>query len=184
MGDDADPVRHAHNVANLNASSTHLEHRPQPWTGVRRRPEGNRRDENTMPRDEVSTPAFEFRLDHSTGVPIYRQLFDQVVRALRIGTLGVGDRLPTAGSLSVALKIDRNTVLRAYRDLAASSLVESRPGCGTFVTATAEPPKKLDRDLALSLDQWIQHGIDRGLDRNDLEALFENSLRSRFAGKT
>jgi GntR family transcriptional regulator len=132
-----------------------------------------------MPRDEEPAPAFEFRLDHSTGVPIHRQLFDQVVRAIRIGTLGFGNQLPTAASLSAALTIDPNTVLRAYRNLAADGLVESRPGKGTFVTATPGPAKKIDRDLALSLAGWIEHGIRLGLDRDDLEALFESAMRDK-----
>lgn len=129
-----------------------------------------------MPRDEAPAPAFEFRLDHSTGVPIYRQLFDQVVRAIRSGTVGFGDRLPTAATLSTSLKINPNTVLRAYRDLTAAGLVESRPREGTFVTATPEPAKVLDRDLVLSLTRWIQHGVEIGLDRDDLQALFDSVM--------
>ena len=61
--------------------------------------------------------SFLFRLDPSTGVPVYRQMIDQVLLAIASGTLKGGDQLPTVRQVAVELAINPNTVLRAYREL-------------------------------------------------------------------
>ena len=60
---------------------------------------------------------FEFRLDPGSGVPVYRQIIDQVLAAIATGGLSGGDRLPTVRQVAVELAINPNTVMRAYREL-------------------------------------------------------------------
>jgi len=60
---------------------------------------------------------FEFKLDLASGVPVYRQIIDQVLRAVATGALVGGVQLPTVRQASVDLAINPNTVLRAYREL-------------------------------------------------------------------
>src|ERR1700730_4967509 len=83
---------------------------------------------------------FEFRLDLHSGVPVYRQLIDQVRSGTSSGSLTAGDQLPTVRQLAVDLAINPNTVLRAYRELELGGLIETHQGTGTFV-ANKKPEK-------------------------------------------
>jgi len=80
-------------------------------------------------------PPFGFRLDLHTGVPVYRQIIDQVRGGIASGVLSVGDQLPTVRQLAVDLSINPNTVVRAYRELELGGLLETHQGTGTFISA-------------------------------------------------
>src|SRR2546425_626415 len=69
--------------------------------------------------------------------PLYRQIVDQVRGRIRSGALPVGSRLPPTRDLARSLKTHRNTVVRAYEELAASGHTISTVGRGTFVS---DPP--------------------------------------------
>jgi GntR family transcriptional regulator len=74
-----------------------------------------------------------------TGVPIYVQLRDQIHQAIGKGTLAPGAQLPTMREVAVALKVDLNTVQRAYAELERQGVITTVRGRGTFV-AQAPPP--------------------------------------------
>jgi len=80
-------------------------------------------------------PTFGFRLDLHSGVPVYRQIIDQVRGGIASGVLSVGDQLPTVRQLAVDLSINPNTVVRAYRELELGGLLETHQGTGTFISA-------------------------------------------------
>lgn len=86
---------------------------------------------------------FQLSLDPRSGVPVYRQIIDQVQGGVASGTLVAGDQLPTVRQLAVDLAINPNTVLRAYRELELGGLLETQQGTGTFITQ-----KKVKRDQA------------------------------------
>jgi GntR family transcriptional regulator len=98
-----------------------------------------------------SNNAFKFRLDLRSGVPVYRQIIDQVRAGVASGTLTAGDQLPTVRQLAVDLAINPNTVLRAYRELELGGLLETQQGTGTFITQ-----KKVKRDEAERARQLSQ----------------------------
>jgi len=75
-----------------------------------------------------------FALDLRSGVPIYRQIMDQVIGAIATGALAVGDQLPTVRQLAVDLAINPNTVIRAYRELELQGALETQQGTGTFIS--------------------------------------------------
>jgi len=119
-----------------------------------------------------------FRLDTRSGVAPYMQLVHQVKNALRLGTVEVGNQLPTIKEVVAQLAINPNTVLKAYRELEHEGLIESRPGLGTFVTRTlAGPALHRHASLRRSLDRWVQEAFSAGLDRDSVEALFADVLR-------
>jgi GntR family transcriptional regulator len=76
---------------------------------------------------------FGFRLDAHSGVPVYRQLIDQVLAAVAAGTLRAGDQLPTVRGVAVDLAINPNTVSRAYREMEIRGILDTQQGTGTFV---------------------------------------------------
>jgi GntR family transcriptional regulator len=75
----------------------------------------------------------EFRLDPKSGVPFYRQVIDQIRYGIASGSLEVGEQLPTVRSLAVQLKVNLNTVTKAYKELEIQNVLETQQGTGTFV---------------------------------------------------
>lgn len=103
--------------------------------------------------------AFRFHLDLHTGVPVYRQIVDQVRGAVAAGALSAGDQLPTVRQLAVDLEINPNTVVRAYRELEYDGLLETHQGTGTFVSdkMISRPPDERRRQL----EQIVSDAIAR-----------------------
>lgn len=95
-----------------------------------------------MKRDvAMASEGFRFRLDAHSGVPVYRQLIDQVQGAIATGVLQVGEQLPTVRQVAVELTINPNTVMRAYREMEIRGIVDTQQGTGTFV---ADKPVETD----------------------------------------
>ena len=59
----------------------------------------------------------KFLLDYSSGVPVYRQIIDQIIFGIASGQLKLGEQLPTVRALAVELKVNLNTVSKAYKEL-------------------------------------------------------------------
>lgn len=93
--------------------------------------------------------SFRFALDLHTGVPVYRQLIDQVRAGVASGTLSAGDQLPTVRQLAVDLEINPNTVMRAYRELELGGMLETHQGTGTFIGDKKIEKKSAERDRQL-----------------------------------
>src|SRR3981081_4944973 len=93
---------------------------------------------------------FEFRLDLHSGVPVYRQLIDQVRSGTASGSLTAGDQLPTVRQLAVDLAINPNTVLRAYRELELGGLIETHQGTGTFVANKKPQKNNVERERQIN----------------------------------
>jgi len=96
-----------------------------------------------------SNAAFRFAIDLGSGVPVYRQLIDQVRGGIASGTLTAGDQLPTVRQLAVDLEINPNTVMRAYRELELGGLLETHQGTGTFITNKKMEKKSAERERQL-----------------------------------
>ena len=75
----------------------------------------------------------EFSLDPKSGVPFYRQIIDQIRYGIAAGKLTVGDQLPTVRALAVQLKVNLNTVNKAYKELEIQNVLETQQGSGTFI---------------------------------------------------
>ena len=92
---------------------------------------------------------FQFALDLRSGVPVYRQLMDQVRAGMASGALAAGDQLPTVRQLAVDLAINPNTVMRAYRELELGGLLETHQGTGTFIGEKKVERKAAERERQL-----------------------------------
>src|SRR5882724_814122 len=86
-----------------------------------------------MSDTRTQTRAFAFRLDLQSGVPVYRQIIDQVMGGIAAGVLPPGEQLPTVRQVAVDLAINPNTVSRAYRELEIRGVLETQQGTGTFI---------------------------------------------------
>jgi GntR family transcriptional regulator len=99
-----------------------------------------------MTRDRT----FAFSLDMHSGVPVYRQIIDQVLGGRASGRLNVGDQLPTVRQVAVDLAINPNTVVRAYRELEIRGVLETQQGTGTFIGAQEVPRDDVERRRRLA----------------------------------
>ena len=75
----------------------------------------------------------KFILDPRTGTPFYRQIIDQIKFGIASGKLKVGEQLPTVRSLAVELKVNLNTVAKAYKELEIQNILDTHQGTGTFI---------------------------------------------------
>ena len=120
----------------------------------------------------------EFHLDPRSGVATYLQIVQQVKEALRLGTIDVGDQLPTVREVVADLAINPNTVAKAYRDLEREGLVVARQGRGTFVASTlAAPSVRHHEALRRDLERWLEAAERAGLDDESIRALVSATLR-------
>jgi GntR family transcriptional regulator len=115
-----------------------------------------------------------FRLDLKSGVPVYRQIIDQVHAARASGTIHPGDRLPTVRQLAVDLSINPNTVMRAYRELELTGALTTHQGTGTFITDAKVEPNSAERER--KLDQLVAEFVARA----GREGFTLKELRSRL----
>ncbi|GAA0906511.1 GntR family transcriptional regulator [Virgisporangium aurantiacum] len=123
----------------------------------------------------------EFHLDGHSKVATYMQLVQQVKQSLRTGMLGAGDQLPKVRDVAEALAINPNTVSKAYRQLEIEGLVEGRPGVGTFVKRSLAGPSLANQaSLRRGLEAWLRKARGAGLDREDIVAIVETTMRATF----
>jgi len=105
---------------------------------------------------------FAFQLDLRSGVPVYRQLIDQVLGAIAAGTLAPGDQIPTVRQVAVDLSINPNTVVRAYRELEIRGTLETQQGTGTFVSHQKVKRYDVERRRQLAATGERFRGARRG----------------------
>ena len=123
---------------------------------------------------KIEHSGFAFRLDAHSGVPVYRQLIDQVQAAMATGALSPGDQLPTVRHVAVELAINPNTVLRAYREMEIRRILDTQQGTGTFIAdKQVEPaPEERERQLAQLAGEFVSRAGAAGLTIGELiEAL-------------
>ncbi len=89
--------------------------------------------------------ALELKLDFRSGLPIYTQIVEQIQRMLASGELKPGDQLPTVRQLATDLRVNFNTIARAYRMLDEAGLISTQQGRGTYIweTPSADVTEKL-----------------------------------------
>jgi GntR family transcriptional regulator len=114
--------------------------------------------------------AFAFRLDEHSGVPVYRQLIDQVLAARAAGALAGGDQLPTVRQVAVDLAINPNTVARAWREMEIRGIIETQQGTGTFISQQKVEGREVERRRQLDrlIDDFVARAGAAGFSIEDL----------------
>ena len=118
------------------------------------------------------------RVESSSGVPITRQIADQIRSHCASGTLAPGDRLPSVRQLAKEILGNQNTILRVYERLTAEGLLERRQGDGTFVADRLPRGRvKAQRDLLeQEVDRLAHRAIDLGVAPEEIHELLDESL--------
>ena len=100
-----------------------------------------------------------FHVNYQSGKAVYLQLVDQVRTAAAAGAVRAGDALPTIRALAEQLRVNRNTVAKAYAELESQGVIETAVGRGSFVRATTSALQKSARieRLVAELDGVVVH---------------------------
>ena len=117
-----------------------------------------------------------FRINPSSGIPLYLQLMEQVKHAIETGALREGDRLPTIRKVAEDLVMNPNTVVRAYRELEHEGVLELRHGSGAFIRATSGGRAHLVHEAQKVMHSAVERLISRGLTKDEMRRAFENEL--------
>ena len=113
---------------------------------------------------------FQFRLDALSGVPVYRQIIDQVMAGIAAGRLAPGNQLPTVRQLAVDLAINPNTVTRAYREMEIRGVPETQQGSGTFISQREIQRDDVERQRRLDqiTGEFVARAGSEGFEVQDL----------------
>jgi GntR family transcriptional regulator len=102
------------------------------------------------------------QIDFRSGLPIYTQIVNQVQTQVASGILKPDDQLPTVRALAEELRVNFNTVARAYRILDEARIISTQQGRGTYITEIP-PPKVTERLRKESLEALTQRYISEAL---------------------
>lgn len=118
-------------------------------------------------------------VDYRSGVPVYLQLVQQAQQAIAVGMLRDGDQLPSVRALAEELKVNRNTIARAWAELETEGVIENRQGSGCFVTASVTPLRKAVRHerLTQAVDTLVVQAHQLQVSDRELRDLVEERLR-------
>lgn len=119
-----------------------------------------------------------FQVNYKSGKPIYLQLVDQVKAAAASGALQTGEALPSIRPLAEELRVNRNTVAKAYSELESLGLVETQPGRGCFLRENHAALRKDARRKLLigEIDQLIVQAHHLQVSRDELRQLIEERI--------
>jgi len=123
--------------------------------------------------------AFQFRIVTGSGIPIYRQIIDQVRAAIATEDLVAGDQLPSVRALAEHVVVNPNTIAKAYAGLVQDGLVDTSPGKGFFI-ATRRRRLSSDeqrRRLGLAVDAFAHEVLLLDISRNEVLEAVEERLK-------
>jgi len=121
----------------------------------------------------------KFEIDLTNHTPIYLQIMSQVMHAVASGELAPGEQLPTVRQLAADLRVNFNTVARAYRQLDEEGIISTQHGRGTFIL---EPASRQDsarlrkQDLALLAEYFVEEARKLDVSPDEVRQQFEAQL--------
>ena len=123
----------------------------------------------------------DFKLDPKAGIPFYRQIIDQIKYGIASGKLEVGEQLPTVRSLAVQLKVNLNTVSKAYKELEIRNILETQLGSGTFISDTMVtiPIKEKQEKLQSICREFLTVASSYGFTLDEVTTELENMKKPK-----
>jgi GntR family transcriptional regulator len=119
-------------------------------------------------------------LDIRSGLPIYTQIVNQIQSQLVNGIIKPGDQLPTVRALAQDLRVNFNTVARAYRMLDEARIISTQQGRGTYITEIPPPEvsERLRRESLEALTQrFINEAFRLGFSEREVSRMVRDSLK-------
>ncbi|MCB8814516.1 GntR family transcriptional regulator [Desulfosporosinus shakirovi] len=122
--------------------------------------------------DSIQVGNFKFQLDLSK--PLYEQVLQHIRQAIARGDVLLGTKLPSVRDLAQQLKLNPNTVMRAYQELDRDHLTETRRGQGTFITSDSETVEQVKKALAReAVIAFVSSMKNLGINRSTTESLLK-----------
>ena len=124
---------------------------------------------------------FSFSISSSDPAPLHAQLQRSIRFAIATGRLGPGDQLPTVRQLAVDLRIDANTVAKAYAGLEEEGIVRRKRGAGTFVERRVQKQQITGgpEDLEDAIESFLLEVARLGFDLEDVLSLLRRRQREQ-----
>lgn len=122
------------------------------------------------------------QLDFHSGLPIYTQIVNQIQSQLVNGILKPGDQLPTVRALALELRVNFNTVARAYRILDEERIISTQQGRGTFIMQIPPPDvnEKLRIESLIELtDRFLDEAERLGFSEREVSQMVRDRLKFR-----
>jgi len=119
------------------------------------------------------------RLDFRSGVPIYTQIIEQIKQLVAGGALQAGDQLPTVRALAQELRVNFNTVARAYRLLDEAGVISTQQGRGTYILEVPLPEKSevLRKEALWALsEQYLRDAFQLGSTSDEIIQVLEEQI--------
>jgi GntR family transcriptional regulator len=120
------------------------------------------------------------QLDFHSGLPIYTQIVNQVQSQLANGVLKPGDQLPTVRALAQELRVNFNTVARAYRILDEARIISTQQGRGTYITEILLPyvaEKLRNESLEALTRRYVDEAIRLGFSEREISQMVKDNLK-------
>lgn len=121
------------------------------------------------------------RVDFRSPAPIYAQIVEQIQQQVRAGLLKPGDQLPTVRQLAAELRVNFNTIARAYRILDESGLISTQQGRGTYIWSPPEAEENTTvrrRTLQELAQSYAAQALALGYAAEDIRAALEEELKA------
>ncbi|MBH8605563.1 GntR family transcriptional regulator [Thermoactinomyces sp. CICC 10522] len=133
--------------------------------------------------EERQVGSFRFQLDLSQ--PIYEQILQQIRSLIAKGKVNPGEKIPSVREMAKALRVNPNTVMRAYQELERDGLTEKHRGQGTFITTSSEQIARFRREL---MEQYIEEFFAQmeslGFTWTELESAIYERYKKQKGGDT
>jgi len=121
------------------------------------------------------------QIDFRSGLPIYTQIVNQVQAQIASGILKPGDQLPTVRALAEDLRVNFNTVARAYRILDEARIISTQQGRGTYITEIPPPniSEKLRREtLDVLTQRYISEAMRLDFSKSEIKQMVSDQLKA------
>ena len=130
---------------------------------------------------DMSDEKLNFQLDFHSGLPIYTQIANQIQGQVANGILKPGDQLPTVRALALELRVNFNTVARAYRLLDEERIISTQQGRGTYINEKP-PPAMTERLRRESLEGLVERFVSEtmrlGFSQTEIRQIVSEQLKS------
>ncbi len=134
----------------------------------------------------MSEEKLKFQLDFHSGSPIYTQIANEIQGRVANGILKPGDQLPTVRALALELRVNFNTVARAYHLLDEARIISTQQGRGTYITEIPPPTmtEKLRRESLEALTRrYVSEAMRLDFSQKEIQQIVSEQLRSRKASQ-
>ncbi len=118
-------------------------------------------------------------MEFNTSQPIYKQIIDDFKKKLIRGELKEGDKIPSQREYAEQVRVNPNTVQRAYREMESMNMVETLRGQGTFISISADRLEEIKMEMAVNLvDYFISEMESLGYSQKDMFRILKQEQSS------